>query len=424
MLTTMRSFYREWRQEAAWLRAGCYPPFVTAAAPPVVDDDVPVFVLHTIVPDEFEAQFRFLADNGYDTLSCDAFLRHLTGEAVAPRRSVLLTIDDGRASVWSVALPLLRKYGATATVFLIPGYVSEAAQPSPAMQDLQAGAHLPSRGLELMSWAEIEAAAASGHVDFQAHTLYHHSVPVSDRIVDYVNPEMRHALFDLPIEPGQEEMLLRDGMVALYGAPVYESESLMSGRPRFRGRPELARACMERVARSGASSFFRSPSWRAELDRVVEDWSARNGRRGALEDAGATRRAMVEDLRRARPLIEERLKGHEVRHLCLPYTIGSTDAVDAARGAGYRSCFWGVLPDRRTNRPGQDPYRCPRLKANYIFRLPGRGRRSLAAIVSRKLTRRLSGRPVYYRDSPSHGPDTVSRPLAEAFAVRTLPEER
>ena len=399
MLTPVRSLYRESRQEADWLRAGCYPDFVTAAAPAVAHDDVPVFVFHSIAPEEFETQLSFLAENGYTTLTCDAFLRHLTGEAPAPSRSVLLTIDDGRASVWIFALPLLRKYGATAVVFLIPGYVPHAEEPSPTLEDVWAGrcpaGLVLSRDPELMSWIEIQAAARGGLIDFQSHTLHHHRVPVGDRIIDYVNPAMRGALFDIPIESGYEGALIEHGIEGVFGAPVYENDSLMSGRPRFRGRPDLARNCMDHVARSGATAFFSSSRWRSELDRVVAKWSARHGARGAIEEPCSIEEAMVDDLRGARTLIEDRLGGHPVRHLCLPYTIGSPAAVQAAREVGYSTCFWGVLPDRRTNRPGQDPYYCPRLKADYILRLPGHGRRSLGAILSDKLKRRLSGRPVY-----------------------------
>ena len=398
MLASARAQFQELCQEAAWLRNGCYPNFVTAREPQTLGQDVPVFVFHTIEPIELEAQLTFLAENGYATLSCDDLLDHLTGAAVAPPRSVLLTIDDGRASVWSIALPLLERYDARATVFLIPGYVSPGDQPAATLADVWAGrctaAQVRPRDPGLMTWVEIEA-AATGHIDFQAHTLYHHRVPVGDRIVDFVNPAMRGALFDLPIEPGQEETLLSRGIEGLYGAPVYENDALMSGRPRFRGRAGVANACIAHVANAGGAEFFRSSGWRAELDRVVAAWSAEHGARGALENFAALRDAMVDDLRRARRLIEEHLPRHRVRHLCLPYTIGSAQAMQAARQAGYATCFWGVLADRRTNRPGEDPYRCPRLKADYIFRLPGRGRRTLGAILSAKLKRRLAGRPVY-----------------------------
>jgi peptidoglycan/xylan/chitin deacetylase (PgdA/CDA1 family) len=48
---------------------------------------------------------------------------HLTGAAKASPRSVLLSIDDGRASVWSFALPLLQRYGAE--FFCSSGWRSE-----------------------------------------------------------------------------------------------------------------------------------------------------------------------------------------------------------------------------------------------------------------------------------------------------------
>jgi hypothetical protein len=400
MLDSMRRHYDEFRLEVSCFAGRRYPSFVTAQTPILVEDDVPAFVFHSIEPAEFEAQLRYLADGGYNTLSADQFLRHLDGTEPAPPRSVLLTIDDGRASVWSCGLPLLKKYGAKAVVFLIPGYVPHAKTPSPSLEDAWSGrcssGDVSSRDPALMSWIEIKVAAASGLVDFQAHTLYHHRAPVGERIVDYINPSMRSVpLFDLPIQPGQEETLLSQGIESFYGAPVYENDSLMSGRPRFRGDAELDRACIAHVAAAGRAAFFQSFSWRSELDGVVAKWRERCGARGALEDRASLHAAMVDDLRRTRQMLEEHLPGHQVRHLCLPYTIGSPEAVRAARAAGYTTCFWGVLRDRRSNRPGEDPYRCPRLKADYIFRLPGRSRRSLGAVLAHKVTRRLSSRPVY-----------------------------
>lgn len=398
MLANLWRQYGEVQFEASCLVQRRYPRFVTAHEPTLADDDVPVFVFHSIEPAEFEAQLRYLVENGYNTLTGDAFLSHLEGEK-APPRSVLLTIDDGRASVWTFGLPLLRKYALAAVVFLIPGYTRTSGEVGATLEEVWRG-RMPaedvrSRDPELMTWSEIEMAAASGRIDFQVHTLFHHRVPVGHRIVDYVNPAMGGPLFDLPIEPGQEETLLSQGIEAFYGAPVYEHDSLMSGRPRFRPPPALGPSCIDHVARRGGGAFFRRSGWRAELDRVVADWSARHGGRGAREEPEALDEAMVDDLRRARELIEGHLPGQSIRHLCLPYTIGSSQAVRAARLAGYRTCFWGVLADRKSNRPGQDPYRCPRLKSDYIFRLPGRGRRALSAILSEKLKRRLSGRPVY-----------------------------
>ena len=101
MIAGLRRQLDEMRYEAECLRRGRYPSFVVARSPDPAREDVPVFVFHTIESGEFEEQLRYLTDNGYHTLDGAAFHAHLTGTGKIPPRSVLLTIDDGRASVWN-----------------------------------------------------------------------------------------------------------------------------------------------------------------------------------------------------------------------------------------------------------------------------------------------------------------------------------
>ena len=387
----------EMRYEADCLRRGRYPPFVAARNPNVDPKDVPVFVFHTIDPGEFEAQLRHLVENDYQTVDCATFHAHLTGTGEIPSRTVLLTIDDGRASVWIHALPLLRKYGQKAVVFLIPGYIREASSLAPTLEDAWAGKvaiqRLPDRDPELMNWSEVEAAAASGLIDFQSHTLYHRRVPVGPKVVDYVHPQMSQALFDVPVALGQEDQLRAEGIEGLLGVPIYER--FADGGPAgLSPDPSLAQACTDYVRRMGGQAFFRLPGWRTDLVRLTADWRERHHDRGGFDDAGTVARALSMDLQRARALIEQRLPGTEVRHLCYPYTVGSEAAVRASRDAGYLTNF-GACWDRRSNRAGDDPYRCPRLKGDYLQRLPGRGRTSLTGTLTRKISRRVRSRPVY-----------------------------
>jgi peptidoglycan/xylan/chitin deacetylase (PgdA/CDA1 family) len=399
MISGLLRHLGEMRYEANCLRRGRYPAFVAARSPDIDFRDVPVFVFHTIDPGEFEEQLRHLVDNDYQTLDCATFHAYLTGTGKIASRSVLLTIDDGRASVWTYALPLLKKYGLKAIVFLIPGYIRESTSLAPTLEEVWAGKArlegLPDRDPELMNWSEVRAAAESGLIDFQSHTLYHHRVPVSRKIVDYINPQMSHALFDVPVALGQEGQLRAEGIDGLLGAPIYESDSLMAGRLIYRPDPRLAHACIDYVRRMGEHTFFRSPGWRKNLARLTADWRERHGDQGSFDDASAVARELSADLRRSRALIEQRIPGTEVRHLCYPYTAGSEAAVRASRDAGYLTNFWGVLPDRRTNRDGDDPYHCPRLKGDYLQRLPGRGRHTLTSILARKISRRVRSKPVY-----------------------------
>ena len=96
------------------------------------------------------------------------------------------------------------------------------------------------------------------------------------------------------------------------------------------------------------------------------------------------------ELCRSKAVLESRL-GTPVHHLCLPYGRGSAAVIQAARSAGYRSIFWDRRPGRVMNRVGDDPFSVTRLKHDFLFRLPGRGRRSMIKIAGIKVLRRCRG---------------------------------
>ena len=57
------------------------------------------------------------------------------GTRPVPDRAIVLTFDDGRASLWTVGAPLLRRYGMTGIVFLIPGRTVSRPGPLPPTID-------------------------------------------------------------------------------------------------------------------------------------------------------------------------------------------------------------------------------------------------------------------------------------------------
>ncbi len=93
--------------------------------------------------------------------------------------------------------------------------------------------------------------------------------------------------------------------------------------------------------------------------------------------------SMADDYRLARERIEEQLR-KPVRHLSYPDYDGTAESMAVAREAGYVSNFWGLVQARGVNQPGDDPFRIARLLDDYIFRLPGHGRRALASILAAK----------------------------------------
>lgn len=391
------------------------PSFVWEREPAPLADEIPVFTFHTAEPDGFEAQCRHLAENGYRALSADEFAAALAG-ARPPSPSVLLTFDDGLASVWTVAWPLLRKYGLQATCFLIPGCIPEGeAGVRPTLADVGASRAerervlAPTAGpLAFASWAEVRAMHESGAIQFESHTMFHALVHSSDRIFDFVNPDYDpyfYANIHVPVyQRGGEDVVSREPVP---GAPIYRARPRMSAERRFFDDEAVRECCVETVAREGGAEFFRRKGWRARLERVVSE-GRRGGASGERWETPEQRDAAIGDeLRRARAEIEARLPGRSVTQLCYPWYEAGEFAVEASRRSGYTVNYFGQLRGRRTNRPGDDPMHTVRVEEMFLERLPGAGRKSLRATLGDAYLRPHSPRP------DSQRPDS-QRPEADA----------
>jgi len=66
----------------------------------------------------FDQQMRYLKDNHYRVISLNELLDFLNYRHSIPKRSVLITIDDGYRSAYDIAYPILKKYGFKATLFI------------------------------------------------------------------------------------------------------------------------------------------------------------------------------------------------------------------------------------------------------------------------------------------------------------------
>jgi len=92
-------------------------------------EGVPVLMYHSVkyekdnpvrIPKEkFKEQMKYLKDNGYTTLSLDELYDFLENNNPIPKKSVVLTFDDGYKDNYENAYPILKEYGFKATIFMI-----------------------------------------------------------------------------------------------------------------------------------------------------------------------------------------------------------------------------------------------------------------------------------------------------------------
>ena len=77
----------------------------------------------TLAPGRFEAHLDYLSRSGYNTSTIAELLQRRPAAESGRDRVIALTFDDAYADFHSVALPLLTRYGITATLFVPTGHV-------------------------------------------------------------------------------------------------------------------------------------------------------------------------------------------------------------------------------------------------------------------------------------------------------------
>ena len=83
------------------------------------DFGVPILLYHrfaprptnpyTISPQEFEAHMRYLKEKGYQVIPLESLVNYYLGKgSPPPPRSVVITLDDGHASIKTYGWPILK----------------------------------------------------------------------------------------------------------------------------------------------------------------------------------------------------------------------------------------------------------------------------------------------------------------------------
>lgn len=72
--------------------------------------------------DKFENQIKYLSDNDYMALRLSDLEKYIDGKVQIKEDSVVLTIDDGNSTTYSLAQPILEKYKINATSFIVTSW--------------------------------------------------------------------------------------------------------------------------------------------------------------------------------------------------------------------------------------------------------------------------------------------------------------
>ncbi len=183
-----------------------YRQLLEASSSPLFRKPFPILAYHRVVPqvkygidvsrDMFEKQMAWLARKGYHSLNMEKFYQSLSSRTLDPK-GIIITFDDGHQDFVQHAVPILKKYGYSATLFVNSGLLGRTfwvggRRPAPVRwHDTKPADYREDssdwRVYEFMSWDEVVLLRKEGF-DIQSHGITH------PFLTDLPRPEVRREM--------------------------------------------------------------------------------------------------------------------------------------------------------------------------------------------------------------------------------------
>ena len=114
---------------------------------------------------QFERDMHYLHTNGYICLPLSELLQKSENRRFFGKKSFSLSFDDGYEDFFTIAYPILRRYGFTATVFLVTEKINK-----------QSKLEMDEGEQSYLNWEQIDVLHQNG-ISFGSHTCTHPMLP-------------------------------------------------------------------------------------------------------------------------------------------------------------------------------------------------------------------------------------------------------
>ena len=128
---------------------------------------VPILMYHNIgyekgsffvSPENFAKQMEYIKKNGYEVITLDELVVGIKNKKTFRKNKVVITFDDGYRDNFQYAFPVLRKFGFSATIFIISDFAGKSFN----------------TGKEFLTWDQI-ILMSKDKISFGAHSKTHYS---------------------------------------------------------------------------------------------------------------------------------------------------------------------------------------------------------------------------------------------------------
>ncbi len=314
-----------------------------------MSQSIPVLMYHyisnhpgsiSVSPKNFENQCYGMAKNGWKGISLKEAEQFFLEGKPLPKKSVLITFDDGYLDNYVYAWPILKKYGHHGVIFAVTEYLSRQPIVRPTLFDVwskkipykvltqlidtpikQTTLGLKKRIDSFLSWEECRLMEKSTVIHIAAHSAHHHAI-FADKTWSHVHkPKDQLRTFykiDAPI---------------LWGMPCFKERPALHSRA-FRPSQELTHFICQNVPqdKQSAYTYFQQPQNTKKLYQALQKIPLNI--LGNFETKDEQKNRIYTELNQCKKTLEHEL-GHTVRSFCWPWGGSSIIAQEIGKNLGF-----------------------------------------------------------------------------------------
>lgn len=295
-----------------------------------------------VSPELFEEHCRSLVEAGWRGISLEEVQNYYLNKKPLPKKSVLITFDDGYLDNYVYAEPILRKYGHHGVIFPVLAELDENNLQRPTMEDLEKnpdrvselpnihGRHVIIRhgrrvtGQNFCTWAELRHMHQQGNLQAAPHSLRHNRVITSLDYTWHYHPNMpvngyfSATPYDTP-----------------WGFPAFSLGHYLADRNYIIKQElfELVQRLVPQEAKA-AKAFLANKENIQHLHKAITEL----GPLGTLESKEECRTRLHEEFVACRDIFMERLD-ETPKSFCWPWGFYSRAALREAKKLGFKLFF-------------------------------------------------------------------------------------
>lgn len=122
----------------------------------------------SVDPEIFEQQMAYLVKNGYTSIKADTLIQALLLKQPLPKKSIVVSLDDGYSDMFTNAFPIAKKYGVILNLMIPTGLMGNPGY---------------------LTWEQINTMVTSGMTSVFNHTWSHFSLTTGshDKVIKEVS---------------------------------------------------------------------------------------------------------------------------------------------------------------------------------------------------------------------------------------------